>query len=128
MAGDLRKVQNQQEELKALFGSEYRDTDLVFTTQRGGPLNADRIRDDLRRVLKAAGLPAQFREHDLRHTNATILAALGTPIKVIQERLGQSTPNITLAYYSHVLPSMNRAATQTLEDHLFGAKTNKGGG
>ena len=44
--------------------------------------------------------------HDLRHSAATILLAMGVNIKVVQEILGHSQVNMTLGIYFHVLPGM----------------------
>jgi integrase len=60
-----------------------------------------------------------MRFHDLRHSAATILGAMGVPAKVIQELLGHSSITITLNVYSHVLPSMQQEAMDKL-DRLFG--------
>lgn len=48
--------------------------------------------------------------HGLRHTHATLLMMLGESPKVVQERLGHASIQITLDLYSHVMPTMQRAA------------------
>lgn len=48
--------------------------------------------------------------HGLRHTHATLLMQLGESPKVVQERLGHASISITMDLYSHVAPSMQRAA------------------
>jgi integrase len=53
-------------------GPEWRGTDLVFTTAKGGPLAGSTVVHALHRHLEAAGLPRQ-RFHDLRHVAATLL-------------------------------------------------------
>ena len=58
------------------------------------------------RILRDAGLPP-MRFHDLRHSAATLLLAMGVHAKVVQELLGHSTIVTTLNIYSHVLPSMH---------------------
>lgn len=40
--------------------------------------------------------------------------------KVVQERLGHSTPAITLQIYSHVLPGVQAQAVARLQERLFG--------
>jgi len=70
-------------------------------------------------ILKNAGLPTTIRLYDLRHTCATLLLAAGENPKVVSERLGHSTIVLTLDIYSHVLPSMQRTATEKLETMLF---------
>ncbi len=46
------------------------------------------------------------RFHDLRHSHATQLLKQGIHPKIVSERLGHSSINITLDLYSHVLPGM----------------------
>lgn len=87
---------------------------LVFVTTEGTPF----LRSDLRRhsflpLLKRAGISI-IRFHDLRHTSATMLLSEGIHPKIVQERLGHSTINLTLDTYSHVLPSMQEDAAGKL--------------
>jgi len=68
-------------------------------------------------LLRAAGLPT-IRFHDLRHT-ATLLFLQGVHPKVVSELLGHASISITLDLYSHVLPNMQRDASDAL-DRLLG--------
>ena len=69
------------------------------------------------KLLKEIGLP-RIRFHDLRHSAATLLLSMGVDMKVIQEILGHSSYLMTANIYSHVLPSMQKEAMDTL-DGLF---------
>lgn len=89
----------------------------VFVSQTGKFLRRNSVRKSLLAILKGAGLPV-IRFHDLRHTCATLLMAGGTHIKVVQERLGHSQIAITLDTYSHVLPTMQREAANTMQGIL----------
>ena len=64
-------------------------------------------------------LSAAFRLYDLRHTCATLLLVADENPKVVSERLGHSSIVLTLDTYSHVLPSMQKAATDKLTGILF---------
>jgi integrase len=57
----------------------------------------------------------RVRFHDLRHTCATLLLLAGENPKVVSERLGHASVEITLAIYSHVLPGMQKAAAEELD-------------
>ena len=57
----------------------------------------------------------------LRHTHATLLLELGEHPKVVQERLGHSTITTTMNIYSHVTPTMQKAAVDRFAAHLDGA-------
>ena len=96
------------------------DDRLVFCQEDGKPLHGHNITQrDLRAVCKRAGVP-RIRFHDLRHCHATHLLRQGVHPKVVQERLGHSTPAVTLGVYSHVLPGMQDEAARRVEGHLLG--------
>jgi integrase len=116
---EIRRVREQQAGYRTLLGSAYQDHDLIFCQPNGKPLRANNIvRRDFKRVLKRAGLP-QIRFHDLRHCHATLLLRQGVHPKVVQERLGHSTPAFTLQVYSHVLPGLQEEAAEALGQRLF---------
>jgi integrase len=116
---EIRRVREQQARYRELFGSEYQDHDLIFCQPNGKPMRANNIvRRDFKGVLKRAGLP-RIRFHDLRHAHATLLLRQGVHPKVVQERLGHSTPAFTLQVYSHVLPGMQEEAAEALGQRLL---------
>ncbi len=69
-------------------------------------------------VLTRAKLSPTLRLYDLRHSCATLLLSAGENPKVVSERLGHASIVLTLDTYSHVLPSMQQAATEKLEQIL----------
>jgi hypothetical protein len=87
---------------------------LLFCTDLGRPLNWRNVTREFKRFPRRADLP-DIRFHDLRHSNGTILAAAGIPLKVIQERLGHSDPRTTLGFYGHATPPMGRDAARALQ-------------
>ncbi len=56
----------------------------------------------------------RIRLHDTRHTAASLMLASGTPVKVVSDLLGHSSPTITLSIYAHVLPGMAEQAGEAL--------------
>lgn len=48
--------------------------------------------------------------HALRHTHATLMLAREAQMKVVSERLGHSSINITMDTYAHLLPNMDHEA------------------
>ena len=112
------KRQQSQERLR--LGSEWQDNGLVFATVLGTPLNISNLTaKHFKPALKRAGLPKTIRLYDLRHTCATLLLGAGENPKVVSERLGHASIVLTLDVYSHVLPDMQKAATNKLENILF---------
>lgn len=93
--------------------------DFVFTNDYGGPISGTNLLlRGFKPVLKAAGLPATFRLYDLRHTQATLLLLAGEHAKVVSERLGHASIQLTLDTYSFALPSMQVAAAKKIGDLL----------
>ena len=113
----LREHQQRQGELRLAKGPAWEDHDLIFCTDRGRPLGYRVVFREYKKVLRRAGLP-DISFHDLRHSNATILAAAGVPLKVIQERLGHADIKTTLEFYEHVTPPMGKEAARRLEGLL----------
>src|SRR3989442_13942632 len=94
--------------------------DLMLSPQTGKPWREKNIvRRDFKRVLKPAGFP-QIRFKNLRLCHATLLLRQGVHPKVVQERLGHSTPAFTLQVYSHVLPGIQEQAAKLVEAKLIG--------
>jgi integrase len=115
----LKRHAQGQGQLRAVAGSEWIDTGLVFTNERGGAVEPRNLLSrSFAPLLSEAGIP-HVRFHDLRHTAATLMAAQGVHTKVVSEMLGHASVGITLDLYSHVTPSMAQHAVTAMES-LFG--------
>ncbi len=93
------------------------ESDLIFCNSDGGPINPDSITHAFHRTVRQLGLPS-IRFHDLRHTHASMMLKQGVHPKIVSERLGHSSINITLDTYSHVMPGMQEAAVLVFEAAL----------
>ena len=92
----------------------------MFATTIGTPLQSRNvIGRHLKPILRKAQLP-DIRWYDLRHTTASLLLKAGTNPKIVAEKLGHSSINLTLNVYSHTIPSMQHDAAVTLEKALAG--------
>lgn len=97
---------------------------LMFPNVDGEPLFIQNLSSRVyKRVLKRAGLPDTFRLYDLRHTCATLLLLAGVHPKVVSDRLGHSSISETMDTYSHIIPGMQREASDRLDAMLFKAPT-----
>ncbi len=114
----LREHRVAQARERLSLGERWLDEDLVFARgsyrlrdghAAGGPLHPERVSRLFDARVRAAGLP-DVRLHDLRHTWATLALLEGVPVKVVQERLGHATPQVTMSVYQHVMPGMQRDA------------------
>lgn len=117
----LAEHRRRQAAQKLAAGPAYEDEGLVFATPDGRPLHyRNLVRRHFKPILRAAGLPETIRLYDLRHSCATLLLAACEHPKVVSERLGHASVTLTLDTYSHVLPDLQRAASEKLEALLFG--------
>ena len=106
----LRAHMQRQERDSSRLGILWSDDQLVFSHMvDGAPLRPDTVTQAFRRLVKRIGL-AGVRLHDLRHTQASLLLQQGIHPKVVSERLGHSSIQITLDTYSHLLPGLQEAA------------------
>lgn len=83
----------------------------VFPSRRkdGAPLEG--LRGPWERAKKAAGLPADLRIHDLRHSLASALANAGTPLYEIGAVLGHRQLSTTTRYAHHAPQRLVETAT-----------------
>jgi len=95
---------------------------LVFATREGLPLERwNLLRKHLKPTAKKLGLP-DVTWHLLRHSHATMLDTVGTPLGTMQSLLGHSTPEITREIYLHAIPEEQRRAVESVERLVFGPK------
>lgn len=92
----------------------FKATGYVVHKENGEPFVPDSISQKWDRFREAHHLP-KIRFHDLRHTYATAMIAAGVDPKTVQTRLGHSDIQVTLNTYSHCLPTMNKAAGDTMD-------------
>jgi integrase len=107
----LRKQKIKQNLEKLKYGGVYKEHNMVFAQETGEFVPPQGVNGLFARFIGQANLP-RIRFHDLRHTHATILLLMGTNPKLVADRLGHSTVQITLDTYSHVLPSMKQDLTE----------------
>ncbi len=117
----LRRHRAQQNEERLQVGQLWAGErwGLVFCNELGEPVDGIAVTRAFQKKLAALGLPAQ-RFHDLRHAAATFLIAQGVPLRVVMEILGHSTIATTADTYGHVMPELQRDATERTAAVLFG--------
>jgi len=98
------------------------DETLEFGHPAGEPLSPGGIGQQFAVRVRNAGLPP-LPLHGLRHTHASLGLAGGIAAKVMQERLGHSSVNVTIDLYSHVIPELQASAAKIVADFVFGDAT-----
>src|SRR5262249_47623130 len=106
--------------VEAPAGSRFQDrqtccepTSPLFLSRHGGRFTPYGLRESWYTTSTRAGCRDR-RFHDLRHTCATLLLLANVHPKVVSERLGHASIQITLDTYSHLLPTMQSTAVAAL--------------
>lgn len=120
----LRDHRISQNEQRLKLGDRWNSKlNLVFPGPDGGIWNYLHFRDHaFKKTILRADLPygkGGFTPYSLRHTCATLLLLEGENPKIVSERLGHASISETLDTYSHVLPTMQRGASDKLARVLF---------
>ena len=118
----LRAHRTRQAQEMLLLGRRPEGATLVFCHPDGRPYHPDRFSREFKRRIERFKFEPRIRLHDLRHTWATLALASGVPVKIVSERLGHGSIAITLDTYSHVTPTMQTDAAETVAGLIFGAK------
>jgi integrase len=115
----LREHRIRQNEQRLRNGAAWRDNDLVFTVQDGGPVAPRNFIRRYAALVKEAGVPA-LPFHGVRHAHATALLRDGVNLKIVSARLGHSGIQITADTYLHVTSDMQESAIGNVDAALFG--------
>ena len=113
----LKSIRTCQIENRLAAGPAWQDNRYVFCQPTGKPLHPDKATNEFSRIVRRAGLP-YLSLKGLRHAHATLLLEAGVHPKVVSERLGHSNIGVTMDIYSHVMPGMQEAAAQALDQRL----------
>lgn len=115
----LDSVKKRQEQNRKLCGNSYcaEYNDYVCVNDIGVLINPDHISNGFANMLKRNGLK-HIRYHDLRHSCASLLLALGYSMKAIQEYLGHSNYQTTANLYSHIDPKSKQEMIRGLSSAL----------
>lgn len=98
----LKAVRARSRRERLAAGAGWHQSNLVFTSATGRPLDYDNVSHELRRALKAAGLSTRRPWHSLRHGFSHRLLAKGFSLPLLSAMLGHSSLAITVDTYGHV--------------------------
>ncbi|MEU7916431.1 tyrosine-type recombinase/integrase [Microbispora bryophytorum] len=100
-------------------GERWKDSDLVFTTKYGTPIEPRNFNRSFEMHCRNAEVP-RIRVHDTRHTCASLLAALDVHPRVAMRILRHSQISVTMDVYTQVPGPETRKALHRLEQRLNG--------
>jgi len=115
----LRRWKVAQLEDRMRAGAAWAPGEWVFTNEIGEPWRPDALTRVFVERVESLGLPRTDIK-GLRHAHATALLRAGVHPKVVQERLGHSSIQVTMDIYSSVLPGMQREAVERLSALISG--------
>ncbi|MCL2150204.1 MAG: site-specific integrase [Dehalococcoidia bacterium] len=118
LLGDYRV---KREQIRLLSGATISEDDLVFCGIDGNPLLPNSLTHAWIRITRRCGL-AGIRLHDARHTHASLMLKQGVHPKIVQERLGHSSIQVTLDTYSHVAPGLQQSAAAQFDAIVLARK------
>jgi integrase len=116
----LKDHKEKQNVLRILSGNPLKEDDFVFSQIDGKPFLPNTVSHNWEKLVHKTGLNG-VRFHDLRHSHASLMLKQGIHPKIVQERLGHSSIQVTLDTYSHVAPGLQEAAAKGFDD-LFISK------
>lgn len=113
----LRSHRARQHSDRLAAGTRWVETDLVFTTKHGTPIEPRTVNRMFRALTDAANLrPA--RVHDLRHGCVSLLLSLGAPPRTVMQIVGHTVMEMTMERYGHVKLDDQRDALNLLDQAL----------
>ena len=111
-------------ELKALFGEEYTDYDLVFCSPMGTPIEGQVINRALNKLIEDHDLPKVV-FHSLRHSSITYKLKLnGGDMKSVQGDSGHAQVKMVADVYSHIIDEDRRLNAQRFEEAFYSGQGN----
>jgi integrase len=113
----LKEYKGIQAAQMIVSGTTLKEEDLVFC-QDGRPLLPGTVSHAWIHLIQRTGLK-NIRLHDARHSHASLMLKQGIHPKIVQERLGHASIQITLDTYSHVAPGLQQAAANRFDELIL---------
>jgi integrase len=113
----LTEHREKQKLVRAMLGKPLTDSDPVFSSPEGQPFLPDTVTHAWIKLVRQTGLKP-IRLCDTRHSHASLMLKQGVHPKIVSERLGHASIQITLDTYSHVAPGLQAAAAKKFDELL----------
>ncbi len=113
----LVKWKNLQDAQRGKLGTQWIDTDRIFTKWNGDYLCRAAPSHFFHKFCDRTGM-RYVSNHSMRHLNASLLVNAGVDIKTVQSCLGHSTPTTTLQIYLHTFQSAQARAMDAVAEVL----------
>lgn len=113
----LQRQRLRQNEQRMENRTYWQDYNLVFSTEIGGKIVPNRLRNHFKKVCDGLGFE-NVRFHDLRHTYAVMSLKAGVDYKSLSEALGHYSVAFTMDTYAFVSDQMRKDHADKLESFL----------
>ncbi|WP_197042592.1 tyrosine recombinase XerC [Microbispora rosea] len=113
----LKHRRRVQDDARKDAGERWKDSDLVFTTKYGTPIEPRNFNRSFEMHCRNAEVP-RIRVHDTRHTCASLLAVLDVHPRVAMRILRHSQISVTMDVYTQVPTPETRKALDRLNSSL----------
>lgn len=117
----IQDAKEREETNRTLFGRSYVENDYIFKWEDGRPYAPTFITHKFNQLLKKYHLP-HIRFHELRHSCASNLIALGFSLKDVQEWLGHADIKMTANVYSHLDIARKHGIAAAMSESLSAKK------
>ena len=102
--------------------SEWPESDMVFTTSVGTPIDQTNNLKKFKSFIMKNGL-RYIRVHDLRHSSAVMALEAGATIESISQALGHSGIEITKTVYAPYVQALNDRFVSAMDEYLGSSKS-----
>ncbi len=120
----LRQYRAEQTAERLPLGSQWVDSDRLFTSWNGAVIHPSSASNWLERFCGRTGM-RKVNVHSFRHLNASLLINSGADVKTISAVLGHAQTTTTLNIYAHTFAVAQAKATDAVADALSLKKGSK---
>ncbi len=114
----LKSHRARQASERLTFGEVWVDSGYIFTTPLGTPIDPRNLLREFKAICVKAGL-GDWRLHELRHSAASLMLAMGVPLQVVSEVLGHGSIRMTADVYGHILEPDRQALADAMGSLLW---------
>lgn len=106
----------EQERLRQILEGVNNPNGWVFPGSGNNPVTSNWISYRVERIADMTGI--RITMHMLRHNQATMLIVAGVPAKIVAERLGHASTQITEEIYTHIATDDQQQAIHAIQDQF----------
>jgi integrase len=114
----LLRHEDRQGAQKERLGKTWVESDYIFTSTIGTPIDPRNLYREFQKVCRLAGL-GDWHPHELRHSAASLMLAQGVKIQVVSQVLGHSSIRMTADVYGHLLDPDRKEAADAMGAMLW---------